>query len=168
MKEVSYMSYDFPVIDMAATGSNIKRLRLEKGMSVRQLQSYFGFDEPQAIYKWQRGESLPSVDNLYALGALLEVPMEHILVPMKSSLHIVNEQQDKTCCSVFLRKLFWIRQMAEKILQPFLQLSFRSLGRGKYPGSWGPSVPPHIMSNTYAYCVNSSLPISRRVAERWS
>jgi hypothetical protein len=106
IKEVSYMSYNFPVIDMAATGSNIKRLRLEKGLSVRQLQSYFGFDEPQAIYKWQRGESLPSVDNLYALGALLEVPMEHILVPMKSSLHIVNEQQDKTCCSVFLRKLF--------------------------------------------------------------
>ena len=100
------MSYNFPVIDMAATGSNIKRLRLEKGLSVRQLQSYFGFDEPQAIYKWQRGESLPSVDNLYALGALLEVPMEHILVPMKSSLHIVSEQQDKTCCSVFLRKLF--------------------------------------------------------------
>ena len=100
------MSYNFPVIDMAATGSNIKRLRLEKGLSVRQLQSYFGFDEPRAIYKWQRGESLPSVDNLYALGALLEVPMEHILVPMKSSLHIVNEQQDKTCCSVFLRKLF--------------------------------------------------------------
>ena len=95
------MSYDFPVIDMAATGSNIKRLRLEKGMSVRQLQSYFGFDEPRAIYKWQRGESLPSVDNLYALGALLEVPMEQILVPKKLSLHIVNEQQDKTCCSVF-------------------------------------------------------------------
>ncbi|MBR0481624.1 MAG: helix-turn-helix transcriptional regulator [Firmicutes bacterium] len=125
MKEVSYMSYDFPVIDMAATGSNIKRLRLEKGMSVRQLQSYFGFDEPRAIYKWQRGESLPSVDNLYALGALLEVPMEQILVPKKLSLHIVNEQQDKTCCSVFLEAVLNTAD-GRKSLQPFLRLSFRS------------------------------------------
>ena len=118
------MSYIFPVIDMAATGSNIKRLRLEKGLSVRQLQSYFGFDEPQAIYKWQRGESLPSVDNLYALGTILEVPMEQILVPLKVSLHIANEQQD-TCCSVFF-KLLWLRQEAEKRFQPFLQFSFLS------------------------------------------
>ena len=80
---------------------NIKRLRLARGLTVRQVQTFFGFEEPQAIYKWQRGESLPTVDNLYALGALLEVPMEHILVPMKSSLHIVNEQQDKTCCFCF-------------------------------------------------------------------
>ena len=45
----------FPVIDPAATGQNILRLRLERGLSVRDLQAYFGFEEPQAIYKWQRG-----------------------------------------------------------------------------------------------------------------
>lgn len=70
----------FPVIDMAATGENIARLRRERGLTVRDMQAYFGFEEPQAIYKWQKGKSLPSVDNLYALGALLEVPMEAILV----------------------------------------------------------------------------------------
>ena len=70
----------FPVIDPIATGKNIIRLRVERGMSVRDLQAYFGFEEPQAIYKWQQGKSLPSVDNLYALGALFEVPMEDILV----------------------------------------------------------------------------------------
>lgn len=56
----------FPVIDPIATGKNIVRLRVERGMSVRDLQAYFGFEEPQAIYKWQQGKSLPSVDNLYA------------------------------------------------------------------------------------------------------
>ena len=56
----------FPVIDPIATGKNIIRLRVERGMSVRDLQAYFGFEEPQAIYKWQQGKSLPSVDNLYA------------------------------------------------------------------------------------------------------
>lgn len=48
----------FPVIDLAATGSNIRRLRMERGLTVRDLQSYFGFEEPRAIYKWQKGESL--------------------------------------------------------------------------------------------------------------
>ena len=61
----------FPVIDPVATGANICRLRKDRGLTVRDLQHYFGFEEPQAIYKWQRGQSLPSVDNLYALSALL-------------------------------------------------------------------------------------------------
>ena len=60
----------FPVIDPVATGANIVRLRIQRGLSVRDLQAYFGFEEPQAIYKWQRGQSLPTVDNLYALSAL--------------------------------------------------------------------------------------------------
>lgn len=36
----------FPVIDPIATGKNIIRLRVERGMSVRDLQAYFGFEEP--------------------------------------------------------------------------------------------------------------------------
>jgi len=70
----------FPVIDLKATGANIVRLRQEHGLTVRDLQRYFGFEEPQAIYKWQRGQSLPTVDNLYALSTLLNVPMNEILV----------------------------------------------------------------------------------------
>ena len=65
---------------------------------IETLQSYFGFEEPRAIYKWQKGESLPTVDNLYALGALFEVPMDQILVPV-IKLHIVSEQQAESCCS---------------------------------------------------------------------
>ena len=70
----------FPVIDLPATGANIRRLRQSRGLSVRDLQRFFGFEEPQAIYKWQRGQSLPTVDNLYALSTLLDVPMNDILV----------------------------------------------------------------------------------------
>jgi transcriptional regulator with XRE-family HTH domain len=71
----------FPVIDMAATGSVIKALREQNGYSVQDVQEYFGFDQPQAIYKWQRGETLPTVDNLYALSTLLGAPIKDILVP---------------------------------------------------------------------------------------
>ena len=92
----------FPVIDMVETGKNIMRLREERGMTVRDLQAYFGFEEPRAIYKWQSGQTLPSVDNLYALGALLEVPMEDILVSRSPKLNMAQEQQAKSaCCSVF-------------------------------------------------------------------
>ena len=95
----------FPVIDPIATGKNIIRLRAERGMSVRDLQAYFGFEEPQAIYKWQQGKSLPSVDNLYALGALFEVPMEDILVSRTSQLNLmICEQQAEACCSPHVRR----------------------------------------------------------------
>ena len=50
----------FPVIDPVATGANIVRLRKERGMTVRDLQDWFGFEEPRAIYKWQHGETLLS------------------------------------------------------------------------------------------------------------
>ena len=70
----------FPIIDLPATGANIRRLRQTRGLSVRDLQRFFGFEEPQAIYKWQQGKSLPTVDNLYALSTLLDVPMNDILV----------------------------------------------------------------------------------------
>lgn len=94
---------NFPVIDPAATGANIVRLRRARGLSVRDLQAFFGFEEPQAIYKWQKGKSLPSVDNLYALGALLEVPMEEILVSAGSKWNeLIYEQQADACCSPHL------------------------------------------------------------------
>ena len=70
----------FPVIDPVATVKNIVRLRSERGFSVRDLQSYFGFEEPQAIYKWQNGTALPTVDNLIVLAALLNVRIDDILV----------------------------------------------------------------------------------------
>ena len=82
---------EYPVIDVEATGENIRRLREKSGLTVKDLQSYFGFEMPQAIYKWQRGECLPSVDNLYALGRLLNVPMEQIIVQNKP-LHIRQER----------------------------------------------------------------------------
>ena len=72
----------YPVIDLVATGKNISRLRKAQGLSVSELQEYFGFDAPQAIYKWQQGKSLPSIDNLYALSEMLGVSMNEILVPV--------------------------------------------------------------------------------------
>ena len=121
------MSKMFPVIDLVATGENITRLRKDRGLTVRDLQNWFGFEEPQAIYKWQKGKSLPTVDNLYALGTLLDVPMEEILVPCKPELNIVNHgQQEATCCPPLLPGSFEYGRTwgpCHHFVQPFLRVA---------------------------------------------
>ena len=69
-----------PTIDLAQTGANIMRLRKDAGLTVHDLQMAFGFNSPQAIYKWQNGAALPTVDNLLGLAALLRVRIDDILV----------------------------------------------------------------------------------------
>jgi len=69
-----------PTIDMVKTGQNIKRLRKLAGVSVKQLQDVFGFSTPQAIYKWQHGAALPTIDNLVVLASVLDVRIDDILV----------------------------------------------------------------------------------------
>lgn len=69
-----------PVIDMAATGINISRLRKNAGLSVRNLQDIFGFSTPQAIYKWQRGLAMPTLDNIVVLAAVFGVAIDDIIV----------------------------------------------------------------------------------------
>ena len=70
---------NLPVVDLVQTGQNIQSLRKQRGISVRQLQGMLGFATPQAIYNWQHGVSLPTVDNLVALSVIFAVPVETIL-----------------------------------------------------------------------------------------
>lgn len=77
------MEYEYPVIDLKATGKRIKELRLRNNLSVEDVSHYMGFESIQAVYKWQRGESLPSIDSLYALSKLFRIPMDEILIGNK-------------------------------------------------------------------------------------
>ena len=65
---------------MVATGKNILRLREESGLSVRNLQEIFGFATPQAIYKWQHGTAMPTIDNLIVLSAVFQVSLDEIII----------------------------------------------------------------------------------------
>ena len=89
--------YNLPYIDMSGTGEQIRKLREEAGLSVRELQNIFGFSSPQAIYKWQYGQSLPSVDNLLALSVILNVSIEKILVVENDSGDF-NYRFNAICC----------------------------------------------------------------------
>lgn len=72
--------FEVPTIDLIRTGENIARLRIQAGLSVRDLQKIFGFSTPQALYKWQRGTALPAMDNMVVLAAVFGVKIDDILV----------------------------------------------------------------------------------------
>ena len=71
---------EYPVINLQATGERIRELREQNGFSVREVSEYMGFTEPQAVYKWQRGQCLPTVDNLLALSRIFHTSIEDILI----------------------------------------------------------------------------------------
>lgn len=77
-----------PSIDMAATGNNIARMRKRMGMTVQDLQDVFGFATPQAIYKWQRGDALPTLDNLVILASVFGTTMDAIVIRATDSNNI--------------------------------------------------------------------------------
>ena len=121
----------FPVIDLPETGRQIERQRRQAGLTVRDLQAYFGFEYPQAIYKWQHGECLPTVDNLLALSRLLRVPMEDLLVYEDQGVpHFLGESRFRPAGPVPPRAISYI--LFFLIYQPFLI----------FPGSFPHFKPP--------------------------
>jgi len=69
-----------PSIDIPATGENILRLRKEAGLTVKDLQLIFGFATPQAVYKWQHGTAMPTIDNLVILASIFGVTVDDIII----------------------------------------------------------------------------------------
>lgn len=86
---------NYPVLDIKATGERINQLRKDNNLRVIDVAEYMGFESTQAVYKWQRGESLPTVDNLYALSRLLHTSVDDILIGEK-------ERDDETSLSFLL------------------------------------------------------------------
>ena len=70
---------EYPVIDLHSTGARINELRRERGITVDELRIYLGMNNPNSIYKWFRGEVLPTLENMYALSVILEVPIDEII-----------------------------------------------------------------------------------------
>ena len=69
-----------PIIDMQATGKNIVNMRKARGITVHDIQCKMGFNTNQAIYKWQRGDTMPTIDNLVILADMFHVKIDDIIV----------------------------------------------------------------------------------------
>lgn len=72
--------YNYPRISLKKTGQNISSLMMKNGLTVKDLQEAFGFEFPQAIYKWKRGECLPTIDNLVVLAVLFHTTVDKIII----------------------------------------------------------------------------------------
>lgn len=80
-------------ISLVQTGCHIKYLMQVGGYTVRDVQEYLHLSCPQPIYRWFKGQMLPSVDHLYMLSKLLGVHMEELLVEEP------EQRQRKAICS---------------------------------------------------------------------
>ena len=75
-------------IQQKETGNRIKRLLKQNGYTVKDIQGAMGFENPQAVYKWLSGKSLPSIDNFIILSRLLHTSIEDILVIDGDFVHL--------------------------------------------------------------------------------
>ncbi len=90
----------YPVLNAAAIGKRIRDLRIANHLKVEDVRDYMGFESLQAVYKWQRGESLPTVDNLYALSKLFGTSMDYIVEGSR------EEDESPLPCFKYGREIF--------------------------------------------------------------
>ena len=68
------------VIDTIKTGQNIKEIFKTNNYKIKDIQETFNFSTPQAIYKWFRGDSIPSIDNLVIISQMCNIKIDEIIV----------------------------------------------------------------------------------------
>ncbi|WP_028508806.1 helix-turn-helix transcriptional regulator [Ruminococcus sp. NK3A76] len=69
-----------PVIDTQATGINIKNMIKARGFKIADVQRRCGFNTPQAIFKWMRGDAVPTIDNMVIIAEMFGVTIDEIIV----------------------------------------------------------------------------------------
>ena len=69
----------FPTINKKETGMNLRRIMNRCGLSAKDVQEYLGLGCVQSIYRWLDGINMPTIDNLYALSSLFQVPIDSIV-----------------------------------------------------------------------------------------
>lgn len=97
-----------PVVNKRDTGVNLRRIMDERGFTVKDIQQYLKLGSVQSVYHWLNGISLPTVDNLYALSYLFQVPVDDMLCGTRPGI-ITSENQAK------LRRLWVYYKKINKI-----------------------------------------------------
>ena len=69
-----------PVINVAATAAKIKECRIRAGYSVREIQNILSFSSPEAVYAYEKGKYLPTIDNMIILADIYGVTVDDFIV----------------------------------------------------------------------------------------
>lgn len=73
----------YPMINMKATGILLRQIMKQKNMTAKDIQRYLNLSCVQSVYRWLSGHSMPSIDHLYALSELFQMPMDDMIVGNK-------------------------------------------------------------------------------------
>lgn len=68
-----------PEYDLKVVGENLKRLRVEKNLSVDYVKNYLRLGSVQAVYKYEKGKSYPQADTMFAMMELYEANLYDIV-----------------------------------------------------------------------------------------
>ena len=91
-----------PVIDKRKTGINLRLLMDERGFTVKDVQQHLGMGSVQSVYHWLNGLSLPTVDNLYALSYLFQVPVDDLICGNRRRIYTgENQAQIRRLCAYY-------------------------------------------------------------------
>ena len=69
----------FPTINLRETGVNLHRIMDNRGITPKDIKEFLNLGSIQTVYNWCNGLNMPTVDNLYALSQLLQVPIDEII-----------------------------------------------------------------------------------------
>lgn len=69
----------FPLINKRETGVNLRRIMDLRGITPKDVQEYLNLGCVQSVYRWLDGINMPTIDNLYALSELFQVPIDAIV-----------------------------------------------------------------------------------------
>ena len=96
----------FPLINKRETGVNLRRIMDMRGVTAKDVQEYLGLGCVQSVYRWTDGVNMPTIDNLYALSELLQVPIDAIvrgnMAPFAPDISIMpSDSRERRLCAYY-------------------------------------------------------------------
>jgi transcriptional regulator with XRE-family HTH domain len=66
-------------IDTVASGRKIKAQMATKGMTAEEVTEALGYSDRSTIYRWMRGETMPSYENLVNLTIIFQCKIKDLV-----------------------------------------------------------------------------------------
>ena len=105
----------YPKINVEETGENIRRLMDKRGITAKDVQNYLELASVQSVYYWLNGTNLPSIDNMYALSELFNVPIDEIVRGNRRERVFENRIEIEVANTQQVRRLYaYCKKMRER------------------------------------------------------
>lgn len=82
----------YPTINMKATAFRLRQIMEQQNLTAKDIQKYLNLSCVQSVYHWLSGRNLPTIDNLYALSGLFQMPMDDMVVGNRKGMVSAYEQ----------------------------------------------------------------------------